>query len=107
MSDREITDGETITMGGLTLCETRVYKWCEKGKDGKYRPLKPRPTKKREGWSPSPHLPEKPGAEWIPVGFSAPKEYYEAMIEGGPPDLDDILDDEMAEVIPIRPQEDE
>ena len=107
MSDREITDDETITMGGLTICETRVYKWCKKGKDGKYRPVGRAPTEERKGWSPSQHTPEKPEAEWIPVRFSAPQEYYEAMIGGGPPDLDDVLDGEIAEVIPIRQQEDE
>ena len=118
MSDREITDDEAITIGGLTLCEARVQEWCKKGKDGKYHPIRRGPMEEREGWSPEPTLPEKPGSGWNPIRFSNSQEYYEALLKGGPPDLDDvmdlydpdtedILDGEMAEVIPIRPQEDE
>jgi len=91
-----------ITIGGLTLCTTKVYKWCKKDEDGKYRPIK---ADDRERAIFAPHLPPPPEEEWNAVTVSGTEEYYEAMLEGGPPDLDDVLGGELAAVIPIRPQE--
>jgi len=103
MSDEEVS--ATVTVGGLTLCETKVYTWCKKDEDGKYRPIKSDLPEKKSIFPPI--LPPPPEKEWSVVKFSKKDELYETLCESGPPDLDDVLDGEIAEVIPIRPQEDE
>jgi len=101
MSDEEA--GDIITITGITLCTTKVYRWCKKDRDGKYRPIT---IDDPESAIFSPTLPPSPEKEWDAVIVSGPEEYYKAMIEGGPPDRNDLLDGEIAEVIPIRLEED-